>query len=106
MCGSTGGRRREPARGDRGFGKGDAEKPQGRAVPRAAQATLRGQRDDIGSHFFPGCYQPARASVLVIVRSTRPGSRRGGRWSIPGATISSQFRIRAAASRLAWISGG
>ena len=51
-------------------------------------------------------YQLARASVLAIVRSTRPGSRRGGRWSIPGTTVSSQPGIRAAASRLAWISGG
>jgi len=51
-------------------------------------------------------YQPARASVLAIVRSTRSGSRRGGRWSIPGTTVSSQPGIRAAASRLDWISGG
>ena len=51
-------------------------------------------------------YQLARASVLVIVRSTRSGSRRGGRWSIPGTTVSSHPVIRAAASRLAWISGG
>ena len=51
-------------------------------------------------------YQPARARVLAIVRSTRSGSRRGGRWSIPGTTVSSQPGIRAAASRLDWIRGG
>jgi hypothetical protein len=32
---------------------GDAEKRRGRVHPRAAHATLRGQRDDIGCHIFP-----------------------------------------------------
>ena len=51
-------------------------------------------------------YQSAWDSVLLMTRSTRSGSRSGGRWSIPGAMVSSHPGMRAAACLPASISGG
>jgi hypothetical protein len=48
------------------------------------------------------CSPSRRAERTRRARSVPPGRR----WSIPGTTVSSHPWIRAAASRLAWISGG